>query len=130
MNLPQWIDLEAWQGFIEMRKKIKTPLTERGMVLVLNKLEAMRAEERIPAGPATVGGNLEAQVAARVLALRSAAASGAPVCSTCGPRPETDAIYCSNCGRSLQSADHCRRCRAEIPAGSRFCEGCGEQVAA
>ena len=24
------------------------------------------------------------------------------VCDSCGPRPEVDALYCSNCGRQLQ----------------------------
>ena len=24
-----------------------------------------------------------------------------PACSTCGPRPESDALFCSNCGESL-----------------------------
>jgi hypothetical protein len=24
-----------------------------------------------------------------------------PVCPTCGPRPETDAVFCSNCGAQL-----------------------------
>ena len=24
-----------------------------------------------------------------------------PTCSTCGPRPERDALFCSNCGRSF-----------------------------
>jgi hypothetical protein len=28
-------------------------------------------------------------------------ATEAPVCSVCGPRPERDAIFCSNCGKSL-----------------------------
>lgn len=27
------------------------------------------------------------------------------VCPTCGPRPETDAEYCSNCGRPLTVRD-------------------------
>ncbi|MDP9178617.1 MAG: hypothetical protein M3O61_13125 [Gemmatimonadota bacterium] len=26
---------------------------------------------------------------------------GGPVCITCGPRPEGDALYCSNCGTPL-----------------------------
>lgn len=26
---------------------------------------------------------------------------GGPVCITCGPRPEGDAVYCSNCGARL-----------------------------
>lgn len=28
-------------------------------------------------------------------------AGGGPVCITCGPRPESDALYCSNCGARL-----------------------------
>lgn len=28
-------------------------------------------------------------------------AGGGPVCTTCGPRPESDALYCSNCGMPL-----------------------------
>jgi hypothetical protein len=93
-------------------------------------LQALRAEARPTDSPGAVTGDLEAQVAARVIALRTAAASGAPDCPACGPRPESDALYCSHCGRSLRAADHCRRCRAGVPAGSRFCESCGEQVAA
>lgn len=94
-------------------------------------LEAIRAEDRaVPVAPGSAGTDLESQVAARVLALRAAAAGGAPVCPACGPRPETDALFCSNCGRSLRPEDQCRRCRAPIPVGSRFCESCGEQVAA
>ena len=30
-------------------------------------------------------------------------AGSAPVCERCGPRPETDATYCSNCGAALIS---------------------------
>ena len=30
-------------------------------------------------------------------------AGNAPVCERCGPRPETDATYCSNCGAALIS---------------------------
>jgi len=26
---------------------------------------------------------------------------GNPACPTCGPRPESDAIFCSNCGKAL-----------------------------
>ena len=26
---------------------------------------------------------------------------GGPVCTTCGPRPESDALYCSHCGAGL-----------------------------
>jgi hypothetical protein len=52
-----------------------------------------------------------------------------PKCVVCGPRPETDAIYCSSCGRYLPG--NCGRCDAPVDlVGSRFCSNCGEQLAA
>ncbi len=42
--------------------------------------------------------DLDAMIAARARALRG----GSPAaCSACGPRPEADAVFCSNCGRPL-----------------------------
>jgi double zinc ribbon protein len=79
------------------------------------------------------GGDVEAMIAARVRALRSAATSappGAPVCSTCGPRPEPDAVFCSTCGHRLLPGGACAGCGAELGQGSRFCERCGTGVAA
>jgi rRNA maturation endonuclease Nob1 len=50
-------------------------------------------------------------------------------CGVCGPRPEPDATYCSSCGRYLP--EKCRSCGTSIDlVGSRFCSGCGEQLAA
>jgi hypothetical protein len=77
--------------------------------------------------------DVEAMVAARVRLLRFAETStspGAPTCSSCGPRPEPDAIFCSECGRRLAVAGTCTSCGAAIVPGSRFCDGCGSQVAA
>jgi hypothetical protein len=91
-------------------------------------LEALRAEEGTK-GPADV----EALIAHRVRALRSAAASappGARVCVTCGPRPEADAVFCSTCGSRLPAAATCGHCGAALGVDSRFCEGCGSRVAA
>jgi hypothetical protein len=90
-------------------------------------IEALRSE--------TAGGadDVEAMVAARVRVLRLAADStlpGAPTCSSCGPRPEPDAVFCSECGRRLAAAGRCTSCGAAIVPGSRFCDGCGTQVAA
>jgi hypothetical protein len=79
------------------------------------------------------GGDVEVMIAARVRALRSAATSappGAPVCSTCGPRPESDAVFCSTCGHRLLPGGACAGCGAELGQGSRFCERCGTGVAA
>lgn len=49
-------------------------------------------------------------------------------CPGCGPRPETDALFCSSCGRSLTMGG-CGSCGAPLVPGSHFCEGCGSAVA-
>lgn len=36
-------------------------------------------------------------------AVESMRAGELPICPTCGPRPDKDAIFCSNCGASLAS---------------------------
>jgi double zinc ribbon protein len=77
--------------------------------------------------------DVEVMIAARVRALRSATTSappGAPVCSTCGPRPEADAVFCSTCGHRLLPGGACAGCGAELGQSSRFCEQCGTGVAA
>jgi ribosomal protein L40E len=91
-------------------------------------LEALRVEEGTKAPD-----DVEALIAHRVRALRSAAASappGARVCVTCGPRPEPDAVFCSTCGSRLPAAATCGHCGAALGVDSRFCEGCGSRVAA
>jgi hypothetical protein len=50
-------------------------------------------------------------------------------CPSCGPRPEPDAVYCSNCGRYLR--DRCAGCGASIDApDARYCASCGNSLAA
>jgi hypothetical protein len=50
-------------------------------------------------------------------------------CPSCGPRPEPDAVYCSNCGRYLPGA--CEGCGAPVTeSGAAFCGSCGRQLAA
>lgn len=41
-DLPYWMPLDAWHGWLEMRVKMKKPLTNRAMVRAINKLEHMR----------------------------------------------------------------------------------------
>lgn len=51
------------------------------------------------------------------------------ICPTCGPRPEPDAVYCSNCGRYLR--DRCAECGAPVVSpDARYCIGCGNRLAA
>lgn len=42
--LPSDIDPEIWEAFVEMRKKIKAPLTQKAIELTLAKLETIRSE--------------------------------------------------------------------------------------
>jgi hypothetical protein len=40
--LPDWIDPEAWAGYVEMRKRIKKPMTERAAKLVVESLGRLK----------------------------------------------------------------------------------------
>jgi hypothetical protein len=42
--LPPWIDTEAWDGFVEMRRRMGKPLTGRARSLALNNLAKFEAE--------------------------------------------------------------------------------------
>jgi hypothetical protein len=84
------------------------------------------ATMRARSGPdASVGASPEDLVEATVLAYRARLKS----CVRCGPRPEPDALYCSNCGAYLE--EKCAGCgRVVEEAGASFCAGCGRQLAA
>lgn len=65
------------------------------------------------------------EVEAAVRAYRERHAS----CPTCGPRPESDALFCSSCGRYLR--DRCADCGAPVDApDARYCVSCGKSLAA
>ena len=50
-------------------------------------------------------------------------------CARCGPRPEPDATYCSNCGSYLPG--ECGSCGAAVDeAGAAYCGRCGRGLAA
>ena len=92
---------------------LKTRYTQRA-------LDAMRAGE-VAAPGARAADAAEAAVLAYRARIRS--------CARCGPRPEPDAIYCSNCGAYLD--EKCAGCgRVVVEAGASFCAGCGRQLAA
>lgn len=40
-ELPEWIDRKAWDGFLEMRKLIKKPISENGKGLAVGKLDKL-----------------------------------------------------------------------------------------
>lgn len=99
-------------------------------------VEAMRAEEIqvAAAAPAPPSGStvesIDSVIAAKVRALRAGEQGIVPVCPTCGPRPESDAAFCSSCGSRLPTGHACAGCGAALPPDGRFCEGCGRKVAA
>lgn len=43
-ELPGWVPVVAWEGYVEMRVKMRKPMTERSKELAIRKLEALRAK--------------------------------------------------------------------------------------
>jgi hypothetical protein len=72
---------------------------------------------------------LEAPAEDDVEAAIRAYRSDRPDCEHCGPRPEIDAVFCSNCGRYLPGK--CEQCGRQVDEiGARFCAACGHRLAA
>ena len=87
-------------------------------------LEAMRTSAAAGKAAGATAGTDDA-IEAAVRAYRERIHS----CATCGPRPEGDAVYCSNCGRYLPGA--CEGCGASVTeSGAAFCTSCGRALAA
>lgn len=49
IHLPDWLPLENWEGFLEMRRTIRAPLTVRAMTLVIKTLGDLREQGNDPA---------------------------------------------------------------------------------
>lgn len=43
-SLPSWVPIEAWNGYVGMRKEIKAPLTARAKELEITKLDTLRKQ--------------------------------------------------------------------------------------
>lgn len=71
--------------------------------------------------------NVPAWPAAGVVEAKTSPVQGFAICAVCGPRPESDALYCSTCGRWL--GEPCANCGAVLDQpGARFCPACGHGV--
>ena len=107
---------------------LKTRYSQQALAAI--KAGEGTAPEPVRAAPlAPAMDDVESLIAARARAIRTAAVSGTPTCPTCGPRPEPDALFCSECSARLV-AGTCHQCSAPMEAGSRFCERCGSRAAA
>jgi DNA-directed RNA polymerase subunit RPC12/RpoP len=82
-------------------------------------IAAMRRSKSSPAGA------LDDEIEHAVRAYRESHAA----CPVHGPRPEGDAVYCSDCGRYLKN--RCADCGAPVnELDARYCENCGHRLAA
>ncbi|MBM3884661.1 MAG: zinc ribbon domain-containing protein [Gemmatimonadetes bacterium] len=101
-------------------------LRARYAPLALAELRAREGAASAPvAGTPSVTLDGNDPVEAMIARARARASS----CATCGPRPESDALFCSDCGCTLLAS--CLRCGAAVEAPqARFCTGCGAALAA
>lgn len=44
VTIPEWVPIESWNGYLEMRKKIKRPMTSRAIQLAISTLDKLRNE--------------------------------------------------------------------------------------
>ncbi len=47
-HLPDWLPINEWHGFVEMRKKKRCPMTERAEQLAIEKLRELKTEGHDP----------------------------------------------------------------------------------
>ena len=99
-------------------------LRARYAPLALAELRARDGGAGVAGAPAAVA-DADDPVEAMIARARARASS----CASCGPRPESDALFCSDCGGTLLAT--CLRCGAAVEAPqARFCTGCGAAFAA
>ncbi len=110
-------EIAVKDGKFDFRKPQKADAAPAGEPGAPGSAGALKAAAGEP------GDAVEALIAERVRTLQASSIR----CPSCGPRPESDALFCSSCGRSL-TVGGCATCGAPLVPGSRFCEGCGTAV--
>lgn len=48
VHIPEWLDAEAWQSFVEHRKQIKAKMTPKAKTMLLTKLDKLRGKGHDP----------------------------------------------------------------------------------
>ncbi len=91
-----------------------------------NALAELRAADNMAATTVHTGGPVtDDMVEAAIRRAKNAQHD----CTACGPRPESDAVFCSGCGHYLPGS--CNNCGTAVDQpGARFCTGCGQGLAA
>ncbi|MBX3133781.1 MAG: zinc ribbon domain-containing protein [Gemmatimonadaceae bacterium] len=87
-------------------------------------LDELRARESAAASAAPDGAAPEDAAEALIARMRQ----GGVACPHCGPRPESDALFCSDCGRMLGAG--CPSCGAAVDSDAKFCVECGAGLSA
>jgi hypothetical protein len=106
-------------GVTRPRKLSDTDYAELKARYTRDAIAAMRRSKSSPAGA------LDDEIEHAVRAYRESHAA----CPVHGPRPEGDAVYCSDCGRYLKN--RCADCGAPVnELDARYCENCGHRLAA
>jgi hypothetical protein len=112
-----------------MRTQALNELPEGGAAIdALREIEFDRATGKL--SDADYASLKESYTARALVELRAGGVpAAAPVCPVCGPRPESDALYCSSCATYLSGS--CAACGAAVtePA-ARYCARCGMSLAA
>lgn len=86
---------------------------------------AMRDADRVSGAGTAAPSRPDDAIEAAVRAYRATHSE----CPACGPRPESDAVFCSTCGRYLMG--RCIQCGARVEEiDARYCAACGTSLAA
>lgn len=94
------------------------------------ELKAKYTTEALAALRGDAGHGTGERVTARAFT-RPASSVSPPQCADHGPRSESDAVFCSECGRRLGIAPgYCARCGTALEGDARYCNSCGARVAA
>ena len=103
--------------------------TPRGQALLaLKEIEFDRATGKLSDSDYAA---LNAKYSAAAIAALDTATPSAQVCRSHGPRTETDARFCPECGAGLlNGTGTCVACGVPVPADAAFCPGCGVRVTA